>query len=68
VIDRDILISYIKFMKRGRPPKPKAERRKKPLRVMLNDAERLIIDTAAKSKSLDSSAWARQALLAAAAK
>jgi len=50
-------------MKMGRPPKPKAERRGKPLRILLNESERRAIDQFAKSKSLDSSTWARATLL-----
>lgn len=47
----------------GRPPKPKAERRGKPLRILLNEAERQALDAYASSKSLDTSTWARATLL-----
>jgi hypothetical protein len=49
--------------KRGRPKKAKAERRGKPLRILLNPAERQAIDTAAAQRSMDVSTWARMILL-----
>jgi hypothetical protein len=52
--------------KRGRPEKPKGERRSKPLRILLNDAERQLIEDAAKSKSTEASTWGRMVLLEAA--
>jgi hypothetical protein len=64
-LDFKILYGYLKAMSMGRPPKPKSERRSKPLRILLNDAERKAVDDFAASKSLDSSAWARATLLAA---
>jgi hypothetical protein len=48
---------------RGRPKKPKAERRGKPLRILLNPAERQSIDDAAGKMSMDVSTWARMVLL-----
>jgi hypothetical protein len=50
-------------MKMGRPPKPKSERRGKPLRILLNPSERQALDDYAKRKSLDTSSWARTTLL-----
>jgi hypothetical protein len=50
-------------MKMGRPPKPKSQRRDKPLRILLSESERRAIDDFAKAESLDSSTWARAALL-----
>ena len=49
--------------KRGRPKKPKGERRSKPLRVLLTDDERATIDTTAESRGMESSTWARMVLL-----
>ena len=53
---------------RGRPEKPKAERRTNHLHILLTDKERDVLDKHAKAKALDVSAWARATLLAAAAK
>jgi hypothetical protein len=50
-------------MKMGRPRKPKAEKRGKPLRILLNEAERRAIDAYASNKSLETSTWARATLL-----
>lgn len=50
-------------MRMGRPPKPKSDRRAKPLRILLNEAERRAIDKYADDKNLDSSTWARATLL-----
>ena len=44
----------------------KGERRSKPLRILLNPAERDVLDGFAKSKSMDVSTWARSVLLEAA--
>lgn len=52
--------------KRGRPKKAKAERRSKPLRILLNDAERDALDEYAKAKGMETSTWARAVLLDAA--
>jgi hypothetical protein len=64
-LDPLIFNSYILAMvkKLGRPKKPKAERRKKPLRVLLNPAERQALDEFARSKSMEVSTWARGVLL-----
>lgn len=49
---------------RGRPPKPKADRRTNQLHVLLTDDERQALDKAASLKSMDLSGWARMELLA----
>jgi uncharacterized protein (DUF1778 family) len=49
----------------GRKPLPPEERRAKPLRIRLTDAEREEIDRAADGQS---STWAREVLLSAARK
>ena len=46
-----------------RPRKQPGEVRENVLRIRLTDEERRLIDEAAASKSLDSSAWARSELL-----
>jgi hypothetical protein len=48
---------------RGRPPKPKSERRANVLRILLTEAERKALDRLAKEKSFDTSTWARSVLL-----
>jgi uncharacterized protein (DUF1778 family) len=53
---------------RGRPPKPKADRRTSQIHILLTEDERKAVDKAAKSKSLELSAWVRATLLAAAGK
>ena len=58
---------YSNYM-RGRPPKPKADRRTNHLHILLTDDERKLLDKHAKGKLLDVSTWARLTLLAAAAK
>jgi hypothetical protein len=60
-----IFHGYIRAMlnKRGRPKKPKSERRSKPLRILLNPAERQAIDKFASDRSMDVSTWARLVLL-----
>jgi hypothetical protein len=52
------------FPMRGRPKKPVEEVRENFLRIRLTGDERRALDAAAKSKSLDTSAWARSELLA----
>lgn len=52
--------------KRGRPKKPKAEVRKKPLRILLNEEERKLLDNTAAAASLETSTWARKVLVEAA--
>jgi hypothetical protein len=49
----------------GRPKKADAERRDSVLRIRLTDAERRVVDRAARGKGLDVSAWARMTMLAA---
>jgi len=51
---------------RGRPPKPKAERRTNVLRILLTEQDRRTLDKAAKTKGMDTSTWARMVLLEAA--
>jgi len=51
-------------MKTGRPPKAKKDRRDSLLRVCLTDSERRAIEKAAKASGKDTSAWAREQLLA----
>jgi hypothetical protein len=51
----------------GRPPKPLEERRRKPLRIRLTDAERELLDDAAGGEE-GTSTWAREVLLRAARK
>jgi hypothetical protein len=48
---------------RGRPPKPKSEKRGNVLRILLTEAERRMLDKTAKAKTLDVSTWARMILL-----
>ncbi len=52
--------------KRGRPKKPKKERRTKPLRILMNDEERAAVEAAADGKGMEASTWARMVLLSAA--
>ena len=51
---------------RGRPKKTKNDRRERQLHVLLTEAEHLIIERAAKAKTLGASTWARSVLLNAA--
>jgi uncharacterized protein (DUF1778 family) len=53
---------------RGRPPKPKSDRRTNHLHVLLTDDERELLDKAADLKAMDISGWARLELLALAKK
>lgn len=46
-----------------RPKKPAGEVRENVLRIRLTEDERRLLDEMAKSKSLDTSAWARSELL-----
>jgi hypothetical protein len=52
---------------RGRPPKPKSERRTSQIHILLTEQERRVLDKAAKNQAMELSAWARQSLLVAAA-
>jgi hypothetical protein len=47
----------------GRPKNPAGESRENILRIRLTEAERAELDAAAQAKALDTSAWARSALL-----
>jgi hypothetical protein len=49
--------------RRGRPSKPKAERRIKPLRILLAEVERSELDAFAKALGTETSTWARGVLL-----
>jgi hypothetical protein len=50
---------------RGRPRKPKADRRERQFHVMLTNAEHRSIEDAAKAEDLGASTWARRVLLSA---
>jgi hypothetical protein len=63
----DIVYVYLIYM-RGRPPKPKSQRKDAQLHILLTEEEKRKLDKYAKSKDADLSAWARQTLLAAAEK
>lgn len=52
----------------GRPKKPENESRENVLRIRLTDAEREAIDSAANTRGLETSTWARMELLALARK
>ena len=52
----------------GRPKKPSAESKSYMLRIRMTEAERAMLERTAKSKSLDTSTWARSELLALAKK
>ena len=52
----------------GRPRKPPGELRDAILQVRLTDAERKLLDRAAETKALDTSAWVRMETLALAKK
>jgi hypothetical protein len=49
--------------RRGRPKKPKRERRSKPLRILMNDDERKAVDAVAAGQGMETSTWARMILL-----
>jgi hypothetical protein len=53
---------------RGRPPKPKSERKTAQLHILLTHEEKRMLDKYVKEKDVDLSAWARLTLLAAAVK
>jgi len=48
---------------RGRPKKPERERRDNVLRVRLTEYERRLLDQVAQENALDTSSWARAALV-----
>jgi uncharacterized protein (DUF1778 family) len=48
---------------RGRPKKPTGEAKENVLRIRLTDADRALLDEAAKARSLDTSTWARSELI-----
>jgi hypothetical protein len=52
----------------ARPKKTAGETRGNVLRIRLTDAERALLDTAAKSRSFETSTWARGELIARARK
>ncbi len=47
----------------GRPKKPKGESKSYMMRIRMTEAERALMDQAAKSKSLETSTWARSELV-----
>jgi hypothetical protein len=47
----------------GRPRKPENATRENFLRIRLTEAERAVLDEAAKKKELETSTWARSELL-----
>ena len=49
--------------RRGRPKKPKAERRERQLHILLTASEHKAIEAAAKAESLGASTWARSVIL-----
>jgi hypothetical protein len=66
-IDKKYLWGIYKLMApRGRPHKPKTERREKQLHIRLTDTEHGVLDVAARDESLDTATWARTVLLKAA--
>ena len=66
-LDREIFYVYLIYM-RGRPLKPKSQRKDAQLHILLTEEEKRKLDKYAKGKDMDLSAWARQTLLAAADK
>ena len=52
----------------ARPKKPTAEAKSYMLRIRMTEAERQLLEEAARAKSLDTSAWARSELVALARK
>lgn len=52
----------------GRPRKPEGDARENVLRIRLTEAERKLLDAAAKEKILETSTWARAELIALARK
>lgn len=52
----------------GRKPKPVAEAKSYMLRIRMTEAERALLEEAAKAKSLETSTWARSELVALARK
>jgi hypothetical protein len=69
VFDKNTLSVYIHYMaERGRPRKPKTDRREKQLHILLTNAEQGTIEEAAKADELPASTWARRILLNAAKK
>jgi hypothetical protein len=52
----------------GRPKKPEAEAKSYMLRVRMTREERALLEEAAKSKSLETSTWARSELVSLARK
>ena len=58
---------YTAFMA-GRHKKPDAEAKSYMLRIRMTEAERLLLEEAAKARSLETSTWARSELVALARK
>ena len=52
------------FSMSGRHKKPDAEAKSYMLRIRMTEAERALLEEAAKSKSLETSTWARSELVA----
>lgn len=48
----------------ARPPKPDSERRRHWVHLRLTDAEKALLDQAARGQDRETSVWARQELLA----
>ena len=48
----------------GRPRKPESETKSYMLRIRMTQRERLLLEEAAKARSLDTSTWARSELVA----
>jgi hypothetical protein len=59
-----LFCGYSTRMVMGRPKKPAAERRSTTLRIRLTRAERKELDETANAREMDTSTWAREALLA----
>lgn len=56
-------VDTVSGMGKGRPKKPEGEARAGFLRIRVTAEERRALDDAAKSKSLETSTWARSELL-----
>ena len=52
----------------GRLPKPEKDVKTYMLRIRMTEAERIVLEEAAKAKSLETSSWARSELVALAKK
>jgi hypothetical protein len=65
-LTREVFVDTVSHM--ARPKKPPGEGRYNFLRIRLTEEERHALDGAAKSRSLETSTWARSELLALARK